>query len=282
MLMACDREPDQKAEVPTAERGLMLAAIAHDLASPVGAIVATAQMLERSLGERGQLSPDRLEQAIRIIARAATRVALRTEELLDIARLEAGEPLALHPVQVDLVALVTEVAADHRARASRHTIRLKAAPAPIIGFWDALRLRRMLDNLIENAIRYSPDGGTVTLSVRLVRGGRGASRRNPVAEITVRDTGIGIPASDLPHVFTPFRRAGNVGTIAGSGIGLASARQIVEHQGGTIAVESRVGRGSTFIVRLPLLPETFAAAADQPPTVLMPTQDAKPRPKRSA
>ena len=114
---------------------------------------------------------------------------------------------------------------------------------PLLGEIDEHRIARVLGNLVSNAVKYSPAGGEIRItSVRTERW----------AEIRVSDTGIGIPAADLPHVFERFRRAGNVGKIVGNGIGLASSREVVIAHGGSLEVESVEGHGSTFIVRLPL------------------------------
>jgi signal transduction histidine kinase len=107
----------------------------------------------------------------------------------------------------------------------------------------------VLGNLLGNAVKYSPAGGEV--AVRVVRERDAGGRAWAV--VAVRDQGIGIPVADLPHVFERYRRGSNVGgRIVGSGVGLAGARQIVEQHGGTIAVASEEGRGSTFSLRLPL------------------------------
>ena len=117
----------------------------------------------------------------------------------------------------------------------------------LVGFWDAARLERVIANLVNNAIKYSPEGGEVI--VRITRDTDEASW----AVVAVEDHGIGIPKSDLPRVFERFQRGANVqGRIGGAGIGLASARQIVEQHGGSIGVQSQKGVGSTFTVRLQL------------------------------
>jgi signal transduction histidine kinase len=118
----------------------------------------------------------------------------------------------------------------------------------LFGDWDAARLGRVLANLLANAIKYSPQGGPITVDLKREEMDAGA-----FAVLAVRDQGLGIPAEDLPRIFEPFQRARNVvGRIGGSGLGLASVRQIVEQHGGTIAVTSEGGAGSTFTVRLPL------------------------------
>ena len=111
------------------------------------------------------------------------------------------------------------------------------------GSWDVARVQRVVANLIANAIKYSPSGGDVVVSV---------SVDGDSAVLTVRDEGMGIPAADLPRVFERFHRGSNVERISGTGIGLAGAKDIVELHGGTIEVTSVEGRGTTVAVRLPL------------------------------
>jgi len=167
-------------------------------------------------------------------------------ELLDVVRLRGGQALSLQPAPCDLVALAREVVAQHQPRSEHHTLTLVSDEAALVGEWDSERLERVLGNLVGNAIKYSPQGGPVTVRV-LCEG------EPPTAVVSVEDQGLGIPAADLPYVFTYFRRGRNVpADVRGSGVGLASARQLVEQHGGTITVESEEGRGSRFTVRLPL------------------------------
>jgi signal transduction histidine kinase len=173
----------------------------------------------------------------------ARAVAL-LDELVDIARLEAGQSLTLERQPTDLVALAEREVAARRRGARRHRITLDTAEPALVGAWDPARIARVLDNLLDNATKFSPDGGKI--AVRVAR--EGAS-----AVLTISDEGLGIPEADLPHIFERFRRGSNVeGQIPGSGIGLAGARQVVEQLGGRISVTSREGGGSTFVVRLPL------------------------------
>jgi signal transduction histidine kinase len=127
-----------------------------------------------------------------------------------------------------------------------HHLLFEPTVTELVGNWDATRLERVIANLLSNAIKYSPSGDDVLVEV---------SRDDSWAVVSVADHGLGIPAADLPHIFERFRRASNVaGQIAGSGLGLAGARDIVEQHVGTISVHSDEGRGSTFVVRLPLSP----------------------------
>jgi len=143
------------------------------------------------------------------------------------------------------VALARRVATLHQQNTDAHQITVVATEPEIAGEWDAARLERALDNLIGNAVKYSPGGGTVTVSLA-------RDEAQQAAILSVRDEGLGIPAGDLPHIFERFHRAGNVGRIPGTGVGLAAVRQIVEQHGGPITVDSAPGQGSTFTVRLPL------------------------------
>ena len=150
---------------------------------------------------------------------------------------------------VDLIALVRGVVAQHEGLSDHHLhveTGLPALQAPV----DAARIERVVGNLLSNATKYSPQGGDIVVQVA-----RQEEPAGPMAVIAVRDPGIGIPAADLPRVFERFWRARNVEEyIPGTGIGLASALQIVTEHGGTIGVDSQEGKGSTFTVRLPLTP----------------------------
>ena len=226
-----------------------LSSAAHDLKTPLTSIRGYAQLAQRRLA---RLDIPRVETApvlsgiSRIMEGAEVMLGL-INELVDVARLQMSGGLALHRTSIDLVALVRDgVAAQQGVSAA--PIELEAEVAELIATIDAARVARVLGNLLSNAIKYSPGGGTIT-----VRVAREDSTAGPEALIAVMDHGLGIPNADLPHIFDRFARAGNVvGQIAGTGIGLASALGIVEQHGGTIAVESREGHGTTFTVRLPL------------------------------
>ncbi|RYE86679.1 MAG: ATP-binding protein [Myxococcales bacterium] len=137
---------------------------------------------------------------------------------------------------------------DFRFTHAGRVIEVAAGDAPVVGDWDQARLRRVVANLLANALKYSPAGGPVRLALWPVdRGGR------RWAQLDVTDEGIGIPARELEQVFDWFARGRNArhARIQGTGIGLAGVRQIVEQHGGEITVASEENRGSTFTVRLP-------------------------------
>jgi signal transduction histidine kinase len=228
-------------------RDEFVAAASHDLKNPLASIKGTAQVLQRRTAREGQVEPERLTAGLARIDTAATRMSRLVDLLLDTARLQTGSPLELDRRPTDLFALAEQVADESRPATERHALRVEGERG-LIGQWDAARLERVLGNLLDNAIKYSPDGGEV-----VVRLARDADAAGTWAVLTVRDQGIGIPPADLPRIFDRFQRGGNViGRIGGTGIGLAGARQIVEQHGGTIAVESQAGGGTTVRVRLPL------------------------------
>ncbi|HEY7063483.1 MAG TPA: PAS domain S-box protein [Chloroflexota bacterium] len=225
-----------------------LAAAAHDLKTPLTSIKGMAQLLQRRLARAGVPATDGLAEGLAGIDTTVTKMAEQLDELLDLTRLQLGQPLELRRRSTDLVELARRVTAEQQKTTERHHIRVETGRAELRGWWDGVRLTRVLDNLVSNAVKYSPDRSEVTVTVK-----REDADGQAWAVLVVRDQGLGIPAADLPQIFERFTRASNVtGRIAGTGIGLASARQIVEQHDGTISVETEEGVGSTFTVRLPL------------------------------
>jgi len=232
-------------------RDEFLSAAAHDLRTPLSSIHGHTQLLQRQAGRPGGVPADRLLSGVGQIQDAVAQMQRLVDDLVDIGHLQAGQPLPLDSQPADLVQLAQRAAGKHQQTTALHQISVEAAVPALVGQWDARRLERVLDNLLSNALKYSPDGGQVTLSVALEPPQSHEDVR--WAALRVRDTGIGIPAAELPGIFDHFSRASNVqDDIRGSGIGLASVRQIVEQHGGAVSVESEEGKGSTFTVRLPL------------------------------
>lgn len=220
-----------------------LQTLSHDLKNPLTSVKGNAQFLRRRVEASGaDLTPiiDRIENS-------AVQAVQLIDEMLDLTRLQMGRPVELIRGQTDLVQLVNQLADQQAATSRFHRIRVEAAHNRLIGFVDEMRVTRVLSNLLNNAIKYSPDNSEIVIRVER------SSAQPAWAEIHVQDHGIGIPTQDLPQLFERFRRGSNVqGLFHGSGLGLASSKQIVEQHGGWIDVESVEGEGSNFIVHLPL------------------------------
>jgi two-component system phosphate regulon sensor histidine kinase PhoR len=211
----------------------------HELKTPVAAVRALADTLQTALPddpEAGQRFADR-------IGREAERLEALVRDLLDLSRVERGT-LDVEPV--DLVGMVKEVVGGYADLAEERRIRLDTELRPGISMrGDRAQLGLLLSNLIDNALRYTPAGGTVC-----VRLDPAESR----AVLQVADTGEGIPASELPRVFERFYRVDKARArqTGGTGLGLAIVRHVAEAHGGTVRVDSELARGTTFTVTLPL------------------------------
>lgn len=223
-----------------------MATVSHDLKSPLTFIKGMANLRRRRAVAMPETAP--LIDALDQIENCAGRMAHMLDELVDAGRLEAGRPLELRRDSTDLVELARRTVREHQQTTDRHVVQLTTDLPSLVGIWDRMRLGRVLDNLVGNAVKYSPRGGAVEVRVDVVDD---AAQRWAV--LRVIDTGEGIPEADLPHIFERFRRGGNVeGRIPGTGIGLSGVRSILEQHGGSIAVQSAVGQGTTVTVRLPL------------------------------
>lgn len=229
-------------------RDEFLSSVSHDLRTPLTALKGLAQLLNRRASGGPTVESGRLLRQLEVMEAAVDRMAGLVDDLLDLSRLESGRALDLVLEPTDLVALARRVAADHQRVSPRHTIVVEPSAA-VIGVWDATRLERVLSNVVGNAVRYSPEGGAIVIAVAqpAPEAGKGW------IEVRVRDDGVGIPAADLPRVFDRFHRGANVsGLVKGTGIGLATVKQIVELHGGSVAIESEEGRGTTVAIRLPI------------------------------
>jgi two-component system phosphate regulon sensor histidine kinase PhoR len=228
-----------------------VATVSHELRTPLTSIYGFAETLLRedaSFGEEDRAS------FVRYIASESERLNRLVESLLSAARLETGA-VGLQLSPVDVAAVARDVAAWAGARSEHHTLALVLPPGGALADADADRVRQVLINLIDNAIKYSPDGGTVTVRVR---------KRRRVVELRVSDEGIGISERDQHNLFQKFFRvdAAMSRGIRGIGLGLYLVRGFVTAMGGRIWVESVQGKGSTFVVELPAS-ETPAASLRQ-------------------
>ena len=230
-----EREADSEARVHAdATKTAVLQAVSHDLRSPLTAIVTAASAL-RSPG----VSPEERQELLSVVDAEATRLGRLVDDLLDLSRIEAG---AVEP-RLDWCDVRDVVAgAAEQAQASRgeHPIEIQLPEELPLVRADSVQLERVFFNLIDNAIKFSPEGAPI--SITGAAGGGGVTVR-------VRDLGKGIPSSRHAQVFEPFFQGRN--GQKGSGLGLAICRGLVEANGGRIAVNSRKGEGTAFAVTLP-------------------------------
>jgi len=217
-----------------------LTVASHELRTPLMSLNLQVELLQRGLSEQSRQTVTRILSAVR---RQHSRLSSLVDSLLDVSTITAGR-LELELSEVDLVQLVREtVDRMHDVFAQTGSeVTLHAPSAPILGCWDAARLEQVLMNLLGNAARY---GRGRPIHVEL-------STDNAQAFLRVRDEGIGIAAEDRERIFGRFERAVSQRHYGGMGLGLYITRQLVEALGGEVRVESEVGRGSTFEVRLPL------------------------------
>ncbi len=224
-------------------------ATAHDLRNPLTAVLGQTQLLQRRLRRDGDVDREDTESRLATIASSALRAAGLIDDLMDTARLGAGQPLELRQQPIDIVAIVRACATEAQRVSPSHLVRVESATFSLVALADRSRIERVVRNMLDNAIKYSPAGGDV-----IVHAHREEDEDGSWGVVTIEDRGLGIPASDLPYVFDRFRRGGNVQRhIAGSGIGLTGAKQIVAQHGGAISVQSVEGEGTAFTLRLPLL-----------------------------
>ena len=213
-----------------------------------------ADLLRRPRPE-GQATAERRQRLLQQIGRAADRLVELTNDLLDVSRIQLGQlPLRLEPV--DLTGFVQDLGARHQEQLdSEERLALTVPPDSCVITADAGRLEQVLVNLLDNAVKYSPDGGAIELSV----GPNGDG-----VLIQVRDQGIGLPPGAAETIFEPFGRAGNTTAYPGMGLGLAICRSIVERHGGRIWAES-AGEGCGMAVSLWLPQEGPPDTAERDP-----------------
>ena len=244
LLEQAARVRAEAAEASLEARNQFVATAAHELKTPMASLRGAAQLLLRQLDRGSGPDPQRLRRALQVVDGQLGRLARRVDQLLDVARLEAGR-LVPHRARADRAALAARAAARAQARTGRHALRV-AAPGPVWAEVDPGRLEQVLANLLDNAIAYSPDGGPI--DVELVRPGPGTAR------LAVRDRGLGIPPERRARVFERFYRAHAGEHLSGLGLGLHLSRAIVAQHGGAIRAEFPEDGGTRFVVTLPALP----------------------------
>ncbi len=217
--------------------------VSHELRTPIATIKLYASLMR-------QAPPEKLKEHLDVLAREAERQARLVEDILQVSRIDAGR-LRMNPQPTALNGLTEVAVVSHQALAQNRGLSLEhrpTQPGPV-ALVDTERLMQVLNNLVENAVRYTPEGGKVVVST-----GKEEAEGQVWATVTVTDTGIGIPEEELPHIFDRFFRGKEPRRmqVPGSGLGLAIVKEIVELHGGRVTVESQVGVGSTFTVWLPL------------------------------
>jgi signal transduction histidine kinase/ActR/RegA family two-component response regulator len=242
-----------EAEAASRLKDDFLSIVSHELRTPLNAVLGWASMLRKR-----DVNPELAQRAAHSIHENATRQAKLIDDLLDVSRIAAGRA-TLDVEDIDLSTLVAGVVESLIPVAAANDVELKVTAMPTA--WvsgDARRLEQVFFNLLGNALKFTPHGGTITIDARLL---------DRTVDVHVTDSGIGIDPEFLPHVFERFRQADSTSTrtYGGLGLGLSIAKQLVEAHKGSIAVESGgAGQGATFIVHLP---RATGQLARRPPAV---------------
>ncbi|MBX3013216.1 MAG: PAS domain S-box protein [Caldilineaceae bacterium] len=211
----------------------------HEFRTPLTTISSLAETLR---AYRHKLSDEQITRRLEKIQDQVHYLNDIIEDVLQLAQIQARRS-EFNPVALDFDGLCRNVMEEFQAQETvLHDLRYICEPIPPLLKLDKRLMRQIINNLLANAIKYSPQAGAVFVNVTYTAAG---------LVFQVRDEGIGIPEADLKHLFEPFHRASNVGTISGTGLGLAIAKESVERHGGTISVASQAGIGTTFTVRIP-------------------------------
>ncbi len=244
----------QAAQEAVQLRDEFLSIASHELKTPLTTMLGHSQALLRRATRQQQFG-ERDQRALQIIVDQTLRLNKQITTLLDVSRLELGQ-FRIELAPVDVAALASRVVLELEPTLERHTLHLSRVAEPLIVEGDERLLEQVLQNLLGNAVKYSVDGGTITIRLWPEAG---------AACVSISDQGMGIPLSAQPHLFQRFYRATNVEDhrISGLGIGLYLVHEIVTHHGGTVNVTSTEGEGSTFTVRLPLASSAESAVVDQ-------------------
>ncbi|HYO72559.1 MAG TPA: HAMP domain-containing sensor histidine kinase, partial [Archangium sp.] len=231
----------QSAQRAAKARDEVLGIVAHDLRSPLNTIALWTQVIERQIQKLGPVElQTRSQESLGSIASACRRMSRLIQDLLDVARLEAGR-LSLNASPQTPASLLREALDSARPEATGHQLYLEApAEAPAV-LADRDRLLQVFSNLLGNAMKFTPAGGEIRVGARV---------EGEQVRFYVRDTGPGIPAESLEHIFDRFWQANRTDR-RGAGLGLSIAKGIVEAHGGRLQVESEPGRGSTFSFTVP-------------------------------
>ncbi|MDI9243616.1 HAMP domain-containing sensor histidine kinase [Marinobacter sp. CHS3-4] len=224
-----------------AQRRQLVAQVSHDLRTPLASMQGYIETLKL---RRDRLEPEEQDRFLNIALKEGQRLGRLVDELFELAALEAREKQpVLEPFP--LAELVHDVVHKHSSKADKRSVSLAVTGNPRLppAYGDLAMTERVLDNLIGNAIDYTPEGGQIIVML-------GEADGQP--QVSVLDSGPGIPEQDLPHIFDPFYRASSDGEHGHAGLGLAIARRIMSLQGGEIQAENRTEGGACFSIRLPV------------------------------
>jgi signal transduction histidine kinase len=224
-----------------AMRDEFLSVAAHELKTPITSLLGAVQLLIRQHEKEIVLGPGQIVRSLQIVERQAGKMSRLVAQLLETSRLDSGQFMP-HRSLVDVASLVAAAVDQAQGVTDRHQIVL-AAPEHVPAYVDPTRIEQVVGNLLDNAIKFSPDGGRIEVEVS-----------TPSAEsvrVAVRDHGIGIPPPRRRELFTRYYQAHAESHRSGLGLGLYISRCIVEHHGGKIGVEFPTDDGSRFIIDLP-------------------------------
>lgn len=236
-----ERSARVAAEQAVAIRDEFLSVAAHELKTPITSLLGAVQLLIRQHERQIALAPGQIQRSMQIVDRQAARMSRLVTQLLESSRLDAGQ-FVPHRSLVDVTSLVTVAVEQAQGATDRHEIVL-SAPPHIPAHVDAMRIEQVIGNLLDNAVKFSPDGGRIEVEV--------STRCAETIRVAVRDYGIGIPPPRRPKLFTRYYQAHAESHRSGLGLGLYISRCIVEHHGGKIGVEFPADVGSRFVIDLP-------------------------------
>jgi PAS domain S-box-containing protein len=220
-------------------RSRFVAMVCHEFRNPLNNIALSVSSLNRY---DSQLSPEDKTNYLLNIKDSVERMTQMIDDILVIGKIEA-KVLQVNPEPLDVVAFCRTLVNEREFRRPQAPVEFACRSRQLITNVDKRLLRSILSNLLSNAIRYTPEPRAIRLKV---------SKRQQRLTLQVQDEGIGIPPEDKRHLFEPFHRGRNVSNIPGTGLGLSIVKQFVDLQGGTIEVNSKVDKGTTFTVQLPL------------------------------